>query len=670
MSFVVRLAGLAAAAGFAAAQSKVTAPTSLTSSDAGSFGFYGIAATANSLFVASGVATTRVAVGDKGVVTQPTAPLTGPAACNSTNSTRLRALQEVGASNNSSNCTGAAPIGFAVAASDNGRIVIAGGAGMPGDSGSYISRDSGNTWAAFTSQDAYIALSGDGSIAVVADSNYATSVFNAATGDKISDLAAPANWALWPASMTVSGNGGFIAIAGRRSTNTRRLGVTQLNDAGVSAGTATRPSAVFVFVRTPSGSYMLFQTLRPPSKSNETQSMYGFAVALSDDGFALAVSEPLAATNAAGTSMTGAVYVLFLNSTGYAPSTITNGVSLGPFTITQSYKSQVLFGNSLSWGGANASAMGSFLAVGAVDFAGGALGGVALYSPAVSLNADQVPSVSFRRVTDFINPSGATLCGMQVAVGDDYYAFTCGSAQQGGSGSPPTVYVGSLPLPPEVTMFSSKAAPTPSAAPGTNVVRAALTFGGVTATAFKNPQTVLDLQDGILASYRSSLSASDAASVSIAVSRISNADTGDVIWTSTGARRLQAISVKVDYTVIVAAGASANALSSVTTLTSSSSLAATVATNVAAAAASSGNTALAATMATATVAVATPTSTTTTSAASSPSIVGPVVGGVIGGLAAIIIAVFAFRTLSAKKGDPSQFQGENPMPKRSQVVPA
>ena len=75
-------------------------------------------------------------------------------------------------------------------------------------------------------------------------------------------------------------------------------------------------------------------------------------------------------------------------------------------------------------------------------------------------------------------------------------------------------------------------------------------------------------------------------------------------------------------------------------------------------------------MATATVAVATPTPTTTTSADSSPSIVGPVVGGVIGGLAAIIIAVFAFRTLSAKKGDPSQFQGENPMPKRSQVVPA
>ena len=677
MSFVVRLAGLAAAAGFAAAQSKISPGSAIPTGDLGTFGFYGLSASVSNVYIASGAVISSVSVGSSGSLASGAvaAPLVGPAGCNSTNSTRLRALQEGGASNNSSNCTGSASIGYAVSASNDGNTVVSGAAGQ--GAGSFFTRTAraaSPSWIKLSdSQDSYLALSGDGSTAVAADGNYKTTVFSlsSTTATVVADLTTilgthdvGKTYNLWPASMSLTTDGRTIAISARKapSSGGRRNSVTSSSDEAIlSSSSSLRPSAVVIFVRSVAGSsitYVVQSILTTPSATADAaQSMFGFSVALTGDGFGLAISEPFTSAT------TGTVYI-------GARSSLTGSFDKAGNFSGPTSSNAVIFGNSLSFG-INASFAQHILAIGVLDMTTGNNGGVIIYNFDANLVS---PLLS-------ITPSTGSYCGQQVSVASDFFAFSCGfpaSMSVSSKSAASSVYTRGLTCPSGQFMnmstfacdtFSSKAAPTPSAAPGTVVVPAALVFGGVTEASFQNPQTILDLQAGILASYRNALT-TGASSVSIAVNRISNADTGVAIWTSTGARRLQTtVNVRVDYSVIVASGAAAASIASaVTALTTSSTISSTVAGNVAAAATASGNTALAQTVASAVVTAAAPPS--TTPAASSPSIVGPVVGGVIGGLAAIIIAVFAFRTLSAKKGDPSQFQGENPMPKRSQVVPA
>jgi len=402
--------------------------------------------------------------------------------------------------------------------------------------------------------------------------------------------------------------------------------------------------------------------------------MFGFSVALCGDGSRLAISEPFTST---GASPLASLYF-------YLPTTSGQFVNISA-PVTLPTNATVIGGNSLAFGINNTD--GAYmLAVGVLDMSPTGRG----YIGIIDWSTNTPTGVSYGMVVDVPN------CGQQVSVGDDYFAFTCGFpssvSQDALASASSTVYVQALPrslaTTPPTTLkcdlgFAPEngkcvkfqgAGPSPAPERGAVVIPAAVVFSGVTLEAFQGgaKKTIDDLTNGILNSFMAAANVSTG--IQVSVERITNAATGGVIWSLTGSRRLQTtINVRVDYSVIVTAAAAAanpSLAASVQTLAApgNSAIAAAIKTNVAAAAAASGNSALAQAVLAATVTTVAPPS--TTPAASSPSIVGPVVGGVIGGLAAIIIAVFAFRTLSAKKGDPSQFQGENPMPKRSQVVPA
>jgi hypothetical protein len=422
MSFLVRLAGLAAAAGLATAQAptQVNPSSTLPAADQSLFGFYGVSATASSLYVASGGASSSIAIGPASALVSSgtfAVPLVGmTTASGAVNGSTFPGAVRINSTNTS------AVFGYAVSASNDGNTVVVGAAGQ--GLGSFISRNARSStpsWARLSQTlDSYLSISGDGSTVIAANNNYQTNVFRGSTSADLTAIAkattVSSSYTLWPASVSMTADGSTIAISARVVAR-RALGVSNSfsSDFGVSSGTSAPPSAVIVFSwNAASSTYTVLQVI---TASSQTQSMFGFSMALSGDGSRLAISEPFT------TSQTTAT-LYFYRSSG-------SGVQFGsPTPITLSTTATKYAGNSLAFGIKN-TAGAYMLAVGVLDISPSGVGAVKI----VDWSTNTPVEVSSTTASSALN------CGQQVSVGDDYFAFSCGfpsSVMQGASSAATT----------------------------------------------------------------------------------------------------------------------------------------------------------------------------------------------------------------------------------------
>ena len=296
---------------------------------------------------------------------------------------------------------------------------------------------------------------------------------------------------------------------------------------------------------------------------------------------------------------------------------------------------------------------------------------------------------------NILAPSGASACGTHVSLSGNSSSlvFVCpGTASASlvyGTAVVPPVAASPSPAP-VVPVAASPVAASPSPAPGTTLIRAALVFVGPPLSAYANPLTISDLAISIASAIILSVGPS-ANGTAVYVTRITNVATSTLIYDVAGSRRrrLQAASVKVDYTVILPASASSAAANVTSTVTgTSASFAAAVFNAVVAQTAVSGNSALSMGLQTPSVVAATTLASSApgSSSSSTPSPVGAAVGGAIGGLALLLLIFFAYRAFTRRNAVPiasdagadgngtaaaeGQFSGSNPAKRSPRVAPS
>ena len=157
--------------------------------------------------------------------------------------------------------------------------------------------------------------------------------------------------------------------------------------------------------------------------------------------------------------------------------------------------------------------------------------------------------------------AGASLCGTHVSLSStsSSLVFVCPSTTA-------SLVYGTALVPP--------VAASPSPAPGTTLIRAALLFMGPPLFAYANPVTISDLATSITNAIIASMGTS-AAGTALYVTRITDVATKNLIYDVAGSRRrrMQAAGsqgVQVDYTVILPASASSAADTVTSTVTSTS----------------------------------------------------------------------------------------------------
>ena len=224
-------------------------------------------------------------------------------------------------------------------------------------------------------------------------------------------------------------------------------------------------------------------------------------------------------------------------------------------------------------------------------------------------------------------------------------------------------------------------AASPSAMQGSTAVPGALTLSAVSRSALADPDVLALLTSAITASVQSSLP-SNAASISVAITSITDVATGVIIFGGAGAgihRRLQQApsgsqSAKVTYNVLLPASVPAATVLAVVSPSGANAafFVTAVTKNIVAAAAAAANPTISSGLGSMTASL--PPTTPAASAAATPSMscASPLaagIGGAVGGAVVTLLVVFAYRrALFAKAPKVSPAPKENPSPKQSPRV--